>query len=520
VLSAFVVGLLLTLLFGRDHAPGAQAAPAAGLTSPVTRSETYITLETVATGLTAPNWGTTAPGQPNRLFVTDQDGILWAIDITTGAKSVFLDISSRLVSLGIFGPNTFDERGLLGVAFHPNYASNGLLYTFTSEPVSGAADFSTMPPATTANAQSVVAEWQVPSPANPLSVVDPLSRRELLRIDKPQFNHNAGGLAFGPDGRIYISLGDGGGADDQDGQPFIGGPVVGHGPNGNGQNPATVLGKILRIDPQGNNSANGKYGIPADNPFVSTPGFAKEIYAWGFRNPFRFSFDTVSGAMYIGDVGQNNLEEVDIGVAGGNYGWRVKEGSQCFDPNGTDNGFAFGSSPCPGEPPGLIDPIAEYNHADGLAVIGGFVYRGGDVPALAGQYVFGDFSRDFGPTGRIFHLEGGVVKEFPVVGMAALNLAVMGFGQDANGEVYLLANSTATPFGDTGVVLRIAPPPPPGPPLAVGGITGLVVGSDGPDASASHGSGTANRLYAAIAGVLAISAAGYLTTRARRHKGD
>jgi glucose/arabinose dehydrogenase len=221
--------------------------------------------------------------------------------------------------------------------------------------------------------------------------------------------------------------------------------------------------------------------------------------------------------MYIGDVGQNNLEEVDIGVSGGNYGWRVKEASQCFDPNGTSAGFAFGSSPCPGEPPGLIDPIAEYNHGDGLAVIGGFVYRGSAVPALAGQYVFGDFSRNFGPTGRLFHLEGGHVKEFPIVGMSALNLAVMGFGQDANGEVYLLANSTAVPFGDTGVVLRIAPPPPPGLPLAVGGITSLLAAGDTPAAAASVRSGAVNWLYAAIAAAtVAISASAAGVWRYRR----
>jgi glucose/arabinose dehydrogenase len=340
-----------------------------------------------------------------------------------------------------------------------------------------------------------------------------------MRIDKPQFNHNGGGLAFGLDGRLYISLGDGGGADDQDGQPFIGGPVIGHGPDGNGQNPASVLGKILRIDPQGVNSANGNYGIPADNPFASTSGYAKEIYALGLRNPFRFSFDTGSGDMYIGDVGQNNLEEIDIGVASGNYGWRVKEGSQCFDPNGTDAGFAFSSSPCPGEPPGLNDPIAEYNHGDGLAVIGGFVYRGSALPALTGQYVFGDFSRNFGPTGRLFHLEGGQVYEFPIIGMPSLDLAVMGFGQDANGEIYLLGNQTAVPFGDTGVVLRIAPPPSSTPAPGVGGITRLLTGDDSSPASASSGSGTLNWLYAAIAGgVLAISATGYLISEARRHK--
>lgn len=198
----------------------------AQLADPIKPGGAPIKLEIVAEGLTAPNWGTVAPGDDNRLFVSDQDGTLWAIDMATGDKSVFLDVSGRLVALGIAGPGTFDERGLLGVAFHPDYASNGRLYTYTSEPVDGSADFSTIPPGTDANHQSVITEWQVPDPMNPASVVDPTSARELLRIDEPQFNHNAGAVNFGPDGMLYISLGDGGGRDDQG---------TGHGDIGNGQ---------------------------------------------------------------------------------------------------------------------------------------------------------------------------------------------------------------------------------------------------------------------------------------------
>jgi glucose/arabinose dehydrogenase len=252
--------LVIVLLMA---ASAALAAPGL-LADIIEQSDKTILLEPVATGLTAPNWGTVAPGDDDRLFVTDQNGTLWAIDLASGNKSIFLDVSSRLVPLGAFGPGTFDERGFLGVAFHPDYQSNGLLYTYTSEPVNGPADFSTMPPGTTANHQSLIIEWQVPNPSDPSSVVDPSSAREMIRIDEPQFNHDGGTLIFGQDGMLYISLGDGGNADDQG---------VGHG-DGNAQNPSNVLGSILRIDPLGSNSANGQYGIPADNPFVSVPGYA------------------------------------------------------------------------------------------------------------------------------------------------------------------------------------------------------------------------------------------------------
>jgi glucose/arabinose dehydrogenase len=449
----------------------------AQLADPIDQGGPPIALSLVADGLTAPNWGTAAPGDDNRLFVTDQVGILWAIDTGTGDKSVFLDVSDRLVALGIGGPGTFDERGLLGVAFHPDYATNGLLYTHTSEPVDGDADFSTMPAGEEANHQAVVAEWQVLNPADPASVVDPTSRRELMRVDQPQFNHNAGALGIGQDGMLYISLGDGGGRDDEG---------AGHGVDGNAQDPSNVLGSILRIEPDGNNSANGRYGVPADNPFVGQAGFAEEIFAYGFRNPFRFSFDKTRGDLYVGDVGQDDLEEVDVVVSGGNYGWNVKEGSFCFDPNGADPGFAFDADPCPFEPPGLIDPVAEYNTADSLsenaegrAVIGGFVYRGDAIKGLRGRYVFGDFSRfteaGINNDGRLFHLnkknivrkkqvKNSKIREFVLDGQDRLGQSLMGFGQDAHGEIYVLANDTGVPFGTgplldmpTGVVLRIDP---------------------------------------------------------------
>ncbi len=463
-LSLLVVSILLV---------GTTALAAPGLLADVIgQSDKTISLELVAEGLTAPNFGTFAPGDAGRLFVSDQDGILWTIDLSSGDKSVFADLSGLLVPLGAFGPGTFDERGFLGIAFHPGYAANGLLYTLTSEPVGGAADFSTMPTGVMPNHQAVVREWQVPNPGDPASIVDPASMRELLRFDEPQFNHNAGALNFGHDGMLYIALGDGGGRDDQG---------VGHVASGNAQDPSNPYGSILRIDPQGYNSANGEYGIPADNPFVDMDGYAAEVYAYGFRNPFRFSFDMATGDLYVGDVGQDDLEEVDVVIAGGNYGWHVKEGSFCFDPNGASPGFAYAQEPCPNEPANLIDPVAEYNtsdslaeNEDGRAVVGGFVYRGSAIPGLVGRYIFGDFSQftttGVNNAGRLFYLnKKNIVKvdgvktskifEFSLYGQDALGMSLLGFGQDAHGELYVLANQVGTPFGDTGVVLRIVRAP-------------------------------------------------------------
>ncbi|MCI0676102.1 MAG: PQQ-dependent sugar dehydrogenase [Phycisphaerales bacterium] len=416
---------------------------------PIAASTVHLQLQTLATGLVAPNWGAAAPGHPNRLFVTDQPGQLWAIDITTGTKTVFLDVSSILVPMGAFGPGTFDERGLLGVAFHPDYLSNGRLYTFTSQPATLPPDFTTLLPGQDPDCQTVITEWTVPNPADPSSVPDPLSARDLLRIDKPQFNHNGGAINFGPDGMLYIALGDGGAGDDQG---------VGHSCGSNGQDLANPLGKILRIDPLGNNSANGEYGIPGDNPFIATPGAVDEIYVYGLRNPFRFSFDSLTGELYLGDVGQNDIEEVHIVKSGDNCGWNHKEGSFFFVRNGALAGYVT-DQPLAG-PTGLLEPIAEYDHDEGISVIGGFVYRGTRLAPLSGRYVFGEFAKTFDLDGRLFHLdESNAIREFQLVGQAGVNLFILGTGQDADGELYLMANGTGVPFESTGVVLRITRKP-------------------------------------------------------------
>ena len=427
--------------------------------APIVRFGPLISLTSIADGMTAPNKGVVAPGDRNHLYVVDQPGAAWKVQVYTGAKEKFFDIRRRIVQLGVEGPDTFDERGFLGLAFHPQFGRNGLFYTYTSEPVSGAPTFrSTLPSGTPPDHQNVVAEWHLRADG---TIGE---RRELMRIDWPQFNHNGGDLAFGPDGKLYVSTGEGGSADDQ-------GP--GHGANGNAQNLGVPLGKILRIGVNGRNSDNGAYSIPADNPFVNRRGALPEIFAYGFRNPFRMSFDRQRGDLYVGDVGQNDVEEVSRVTAGGNYGWNIKEGTLFFDPRGVNEDGAAQVQPVAGRtvPNGLIDPIAQYDtHHEGHSVILGFVYWGQDMPELQGDLVLGDFSRVFnfpgGPHdyGRLFHMHVGSssrdlrpVREFHITPANAPNLAVLGFGQDAAGEVYLLGNKSGVPFGDGGGVLRLTP---------------------------------------------------------------
>jgi glucose/arabinose dehydrogenase len=363
----------------------------------------------------------------------------------------FINVKNRMVSL----MRDYDERGLLGFAFHPDFNNPSApgfrkIYTYTCEPVSGLADF-TVPNPSAFDSQSVIAEWRV-STTNP-NVIDPSTRRELMRIDEPQFNHKGGQLAFRPsDHYLYISLGDGGNAND------VG---DGHNPTkGNAQDKSTVLGKLLRIDPldpaltTGSPdpiSANGKYRIPRTNPFVFHAGSVDEIFVWGLRNPFRFGFDANADNLIIGDVGQNNIEEIDIGVSGKNYGWNRKEGTFLFNP--TDGTIKID----PNSNPKFTNPVAEYSHFDGIAVIGGYVYRGTKLPLLAGKYVFGDL---FGPevgNGRLFftNLQNGVIREFEIQQNPLVGSFLKGMGRDAAGELYLLIDSNIGPSGTGGKVLKI-----------------------------------------------------------------
>jgi glucose/arabinose dehydrogenase len=420
-----------------------------------------IELQAVATGLISPTDFVAVNDGSGRLFIVDQKGRILILNNGQVSATPFLDVSSRLVTLSPI----YDERGLLGLAFHPGFNdanSPGFhkLYTFTSEPVAGAADF-TVPDASPFDCQSVVAEWKV-SGANP-DLVDPNTRREVMRIDKPQSNHNGGQIVFRPsDQFLYISLGDGGAAND------VG---AGHNPvTGNGQDLTTVLGKILRIDPvdpslkpSSNDavSANGKYRVPASNPFVATltpPNRVAEIFAYGLRNPFRFSFDAPSDKLIVGDVGQDHIEEIDVVEPGKNYGWHRKEGTFLFDPATGD------ATPDPSPDPALTDPIAEYSHSDGIAVLGGHIYRGTAIPALTGKYVFGDLSTGFtAPKGRLFYLDdlnSSTIKELRIGNdERQFGLFLKGFGRDLSGEIYALASTNIGPSGTGGRILKIVPAP-------------------------------------------------------------
>lgn len=421
--------------------------------APIQKGSIRLRLKQIASGLTAPNWAVTALGDPDHLYVGDQDGKLWRINLLTNNKEVFLDLSDLLVPLGTFGSGSFDERGFLGFAFHPQFANNSLLYTYTSEPAAESSDFSTIPPGNSPNHRSVIREWRL-NPANTgQSQATVEAMRVLLTVDQPQFNHNAGALNFGPDGMLYITFGDGGGADDRDGQAFAGSPMIGHGPDGNGQNTSNPLGSLLRIDPAGSNSGNGQYGIPNDNPFVGSDTVLNEIYAYGFRNPFRFSFDSPTGLLILADVGQNAIEEVNVIQTGGNYGWGLKEGSFRFEPNGNEQGFVT-DGVVPGN---FIDPIVQYDHDEGTAVIGGFIYRGRAIPALQGIYLFGDVAKTGNGDGRLFYSDDSQILELDLTTRDQPGFWVLGLGQDADGELYVLGNTTGIPFETTGTVYKLVP---------------------------------------------------------------
>jgi glucose/arabinose dehydrogenase len=418
--------------------PTADAQPTPAALPTVSRLPTTVHLQQIAGGLTAPVLLLGAPDHSGRLFVVDQVGVIWLITASGQlAQQPFLDLRSELVSLN---PG-YDERGLLGLAFHPAYASNGRFFVYYSAPLRQGA------PAGFDNTVRI-SEFQV-SKTDP-DRADPASEHILLQIDEPESNHEGGALTFGPDGYLYIGVGDGGNAND------VG---LGHAPQGNGQDTGVLLGKVLRLDVNHAGANGAPYAIPPDNPFANGGG-APEIYAYGFRNPYRMAFDRGGNhRLIVADVGQNLFEEVDVVSAGGNYGWNIREGRHCFSPDSPSNPPAT----CPttganGKP--LVGPVLEQSHNYGIAIVGGYVYRGAAVPALAGVYVFGEWGMGYTPSGRLYAaLPAGSDwqwGELQVAGQGALGHFVLGFGQDEAGELYVLTSDASGPRGNTGLVWKIA----------------------------------------------------------------
>ena len=338
-------------------------------------------------GLSSPLDLQSAPGDRGRLFVVEQAGRIRVIRSNALVATPFLDISARISSGG--------ERGLLGLAFHPQYASNGRFYANYTD----------------RSGDTRISEFRAPSPGG--DTADAASERELMFVRQPFSNHNGGGLAFGPDGFLYIGLGDGGSGGD---------------PQGNAQNLGTRLGKMLRIDVNGATP----FGVPPDNPLVGRAGALPEIWAWGLRNPWRFSFDRGTGDLYIGDVGQGALEEIDVSLAsrrgGENYGWNTMEGSRCYSP----------SSGC--NTSGLTLPVTDYGRSDGFSVTGGVVYRGCRMPGYAGQYFYADYGSGMI---RSFRLDAGRATDprdwtATISGTSRAIRNPSSFGVDADGEIYIV----------------------------------------------------------------------------------
>ncbi len=425
-------------------------------------------LDKVAGGLSAPMMLTEPDDGSGRLFIVDQIGLVRVL--APGGELMeesFLDLRDRLVPLN----PRYDERGLLSLAFHPGYSVNGRFFVFYSAPLRSGGPGGW-------NCTNRLSEFRVTQ--HDPDRADPGSERVLLTVDKPAHNHNGGPVLFGPDdGYLYLALGDGGGADDK-------GP--GHTSGiGNAQDPTTLLGKIVRIDVD-RPGENGKaYAIPPDNPFANAAGSRPEIYAMGLRNPAYLSFDAGPGHRLItASAGQALFESIHIVANGGNYGWRIREGTHCFDPADHHRPPA---GPCSttgarGEP--LIGPIVEVGHDMGTTIIGGFIYRGAAMPGLAGAYVFGDWSGAPGAEegGRLlvatpppgfdlgaYPLEADRVtaemnrmwtpREVRIAGSPEgnVNAYVRGFGEDRAREVYVMVNREMgpDPSTSTGEVLKLVP---------------------------------------------------------------
>ncbi len=339
-------------------------------------------LEVLIRNMDQPLFVTAPPGDPNRLFVVERPGRIRIVQNGALFPRPFLDIADLTSLQG--------ERGLLGMAVHPDYAQNGRFFVHYTDRTSGG---------------TRIARYTVSEDPD---VADPASGTIVLEVSQPFSNHNGGSIAFGPDGMLYIALGDGGSGGD---------------PLGHGRNRGTLLGAVLRIDID----SGDPFVIPTDNPFVDTPGARAEVWAYGLRNPWRMSFDRSTGDLYIADVGQSDVEEVNVqpasSVGGENYGWNTMEGSTCFGGGGCETA-------------GLTLPVAEYEHNAGCSITGGYVYRGAAVPAAVGRYFYGDFCSGFV---RSFLLSMGQATD-PVDHTSQIGPdgSIASFGEDGAGELYIV----------------------------------------------------------------------------------
>lgn len=352
-----------------------------------------VTLQPVASGFDQPVHVTHAGDGSGRLFVVEQAGVIRIVAQGRMLSAPFLDIRDRVASGG--------EKGLLSVAFHPRFRDNGLFYVnYTAQ----------LAPDNASRGRralhTVIARYRIAS----TNLADRASESVLLTIEQPYGNHNGGQIAFGPDGYLYVGMGDGGAAND---------------PHNHGQNLATLLGAMLRIDVD-REQLPRRYAIPADNPFIETKGARAEIWAYGFRNPWRFAFDRVTGRLFVADVGQNAVEEIDIVRRGGNYGWRIMEGDICTP------GV---SASCDNE--GLEKPLFTYRHPEGFSVTGGGVYRGNGAGALCGAYLFADYV-----TKHVWalRLDGDAVAAQREI--ASIDENISSFGEDEHGELYVVGHQS------------------------------------------------------------------------------
>jgi glucose/arabinose dehydrogenase len=424
--------------------PSASAAPSGSPeTSASPSASADVAVQTVLDGLTAPVGYVAAPDGGDRHYLVDQTGVIYVVEGGQRSARPFLDLRDRLVSLD----REYDERGLLGLVFDPEYATTHRFFVYYSATLRDGAEPGM-------DHTDTLSSFEVDD--SNADQVDTASERRILEFEQPQPNHSGGALGFGPDGFLYLGVGDGGGAGDAS---------PGHSIQGNAQDLDKLNGKVLRLDV----SDDRGYAIPRDNPFASSGG-RPEIYAWGFRNPWRLSWEPAGERrLILSDVGYGRYEELDVVIKGGNYGWRIREGAHCLDvDHPLEEVTGCPTTGADGEP--LIDPVVEYSHDDiGVAVVGGYRYHGSAIPGLRDQYVFADCSGDpnddlGAPLGSLLVAtpsdKDGATWEWRrlVVASGPLGRFVTGMAEDPDGELYLMTRRRLGPAGATGEVLKLVPP--------------------------------------------------------------